>query len=353
MAYSDGGQIDANDFNEKFAGLPLPLTDVAKQFNAIWGVGKGNSGYGQPNVIPTVAPGQVIRSNEWELLKFYMSRVGNWQGNKLSNWPGEPIPVTASSSVGSPVLYDQGSFQKVLDYYQKYRMSCYFNGGGALGGGTNAFSWIKTLTFTVRFGWPSGDTLRYFFNCGGQISMNFSYPTTSTQQVPQILKTLATDMGTIYWTCLAGSEKTNINGVKYDRVTKIGGGGNDPAVKADVDYYSESLYDAPDNGVLLFQQLPKTTVPGYSSSVTASIYASTTGTRGLNDDNGRTITLRLVIDLGPTGISGYTMPANMGTFTAYAIQPYLPLTGWSGPNGNLLYSQPWSIPWSTTTIAAI
>ena len=359
MAYSEGGQIDAKDFNEIFAGVPLPLADPAKQFNAIWGVGKGNIGYGQPNVFAARAPGDRINSVDWELLKRYITRVTNWQGTTPwqdwpnPNWPGDPVPATASTLPGQPVLHDQGSLQKVLDHIHKYRISCWVNGGGPVYEARNAFTWTRTLTFTVRLTWASGNIARYFFNCGGQIAMNFVYPTTAPQQAPQILKTLATDMGTVYWTCLAGTEKTNINGVRFDRVTRIGGGGNNPATLANVDYYTASLNGATGNGVLLFQQFPKTTIPGYESNTSVSIYASTVGTPGLNEDNGATVILKMVVDLGPTGISGYTMPANMGTFRVYAIQPYVPLTGWSGSTGNLLYTQSWRQPSGTTTVLAI
>lgn len=352
MAYSDGGQIDAKDYNELFAGVPVPLANIGKQFNAVWGVGKGNKGYGQPNVLPTVAPGDKITSLEWYYITNYITRVRNWQGSNSSAWPGDPAPTLASTAPGQPILYDQGDFQKMLDYIEKYRMCCYLNGGGTRPTASNTYTWTKTLTFTIKLFFASGDKARYFFNCGGQIAMNFGYPTTSTQRVPQLLKQLAVDMGTVYWTCNAGSQKTIINNEQFDKVTRIGGGGNDPVTKANVDYYDPSLYNATGNGVLLFKQTPKTTIPGYSDNVSVSIYASTTGTKGLNDDNGTTVILKCIVDLG-AGVSGYTMPANTGEFSVYAIQPYVPLTGWSGSSGYLLYEQSWSLPGSSTTVLAI
>ena len=167
MAYADGGQIDAKDYNETFAGLPVPLTDIAKQFNAVWGVGKGNKGYGQPNVLTAVAPGDTIKSTEWVQLTNYIYRVRNWQGSTKASWPGEPAPAIASNSAGSPVLYDNASIQKTLDFIEKYRMCCYSNGGGVLPTITNTYTWTKTLTFTTKLIFSSGDQARYFFNAGG------------------------------------------------------------------------------------------------------------------------------------------------------------------------------------------
>ena len=352
MAYSDGGQIDAKDYNEVFAGVPVPLANIGKQFNAIWGVGKGNKGYGQPNVLPVVAPGDKISSLEWYYITNYINRVRNWQGSTGSSWPGDPAPSIASTASGQPVLYDQGNFQKMLDYIEKYRMCVYQRGSGIAPGITNTYTWTKTLTFTVKLIFSSGDKARYFFNCGGQIAMNFSYPTTSTERVPQILKQLAVDMGTVYWSCTAGSQKTIVGNVQYDRVTKIGGGGNDPEVKANVDYYDPSLYDATGNGVLLFKQKAKSSIPGYTDNISVSIFASTTGTKGLNEDNGTTVILKCLVDLG-AGVTGYSMPANMGRFDVTATGPYTPLTGWSGSTGYLLYQQSWSLPSSLTSVIAI
>lgn len=354
MAYQADGQIDAKDYNETLVGLPTPLANIQQQFNAIWSTGKGNVGWGQPSFGPAVAPGQIIGSYEWSELARYIIRAKRWIGATSASWPGDPISPIVPSRVGDTVALktaDSTDFVDQLSKIYKYRMSCYQPGGGLAPSITNSYTWRQQLTFTVKLTFPSEDKLRYFFNCGGHISMNFDYTVSSTRSTINMIKKLASDIGTIYWTCTAGSQQTYIGDIKFDQVSKFGGGGKTPTL-AKVDYYDPSLYDATGNGVMLFQQYADGAAAGYGDTNIA-IYASTTGVKGANSGNGNIVTLKLVVDLDPDVLGGYLMPADVGKFNVNVIQPYLPLTGWSGSTGTLLYLQSWSLPSTTSTVLAI
>lgn len=353
MAYQQGGQVEAKDYNETLVGTPVPLANIAKQFNAIWGTGKGNIGYGQPDMFTAVAPGNAITSAEWNLLNRYIDRVRNWQGSSLPGWPGEPITLLPNVNPGTTILHSNGVYEKILQELHKYRIFHYLSGTGQANAITNTFSWTQKLTFTTNITFNTVDQARYFFNCGGQIAMSFSYNVLSSRPVINMVKKLATDIGTVYWTCSADNLATLIGSTEFTKVKKIGGGGNNPQILADVDYYTPSLLGATGDGVLLFRQYAQGAVTGYSNT-NISIFASTSGPTGAFEGNGNVITLKLVLDLDTDILGGYTMPENTGTFFVSALEPGLPPNNfWSGTSGNLLFQRSWSTPSVSSTVLAI
>jgi hypothetical protein len=157
MAYSQGGLIEATDYNN--------LINGSNQLNTVWSTGFGDAGYGQ-TAIGTVAATNTVTATQWATLINTLNSVRNHQSGVSSGITA----VTAGQTINH------------LSTLQTQVNTAYTNRGlfaaqGSTTTGTNdatnpsaaaesAFSYIRDTNVTFA----SANAARYFFNAGGQIN---------------------------------------------------------------------------------------------------------------------------------------------------------------------------------------
>jgi hypothetical protein len=156
MAYSSGGLIQATDYN-----------GFAASVNGLWGTGSSSSGYGQSTTVPTVtATTDTVTATQWATLIARMQSMQQHQANNTTGVPGQP-------TAGSIVTY-LSTVSSCISTITTNRLATYTYGTAITLTNTNATGWVTSATKTYTFTFASADQARYFFNCGGYLSLNTS-----------------------------------------------------------------------------------------------------------------------------------------------------------------------------------
>ena len=322
MTYSSGGLIQAADYNT-----------FATNLNAIWSTGTTDSGWGQTSISSVSANGIVTATN-WATLVNNLatsgsqtvttitSRTAPVTGNIIAILANVATDITScttnrgnAASVGNEIGYIVGTTSKT----------------GVTGAGTTA--WTITFTHIVTF--DSNQAVRYFFNAGGLIRLQFGKSSTGTDIDPD-WNTFAGYPGSLYITGSAGAK--TIAGVSYTGTTRIGGtGGTQTTLSTATGWYA--LTTTPTTIFLL----TNTNAPYTGETIGVTAAATTTNVMTLVT----TWTQPAVSGAGQTNnISGGTAPALGATSIGAATAPttlvtYLP------PSTTYLTNT-----WGTPTIAA-
>lgn len=189
MSYAQDGLIEASDFNT-----------FRNQVDLVYGVGNGNTGYGQTAIsLPTVTGGNVelVKSVEWTALRSAMVACATHQGTSVSLPSAAQVAVDALIQAHPPA---SGDIPTAVTNLTTNRLnadaaavSVFFDAITS----TRATAWSVQLIheFTVTF--SSGDAARYFFNAGGQIRMRGSRSGGSGTTQNSAWTTLLNSMGSI------------------------------------------------------------------------------------------------------------------------------------------------------------
>jgi hypothetical protein len=215
MAYSQGGLIEAADYNN-FAG------NTTVGLNRVWSTGSGDAGYGQTE-IAAVSPSAVVTATNWATLVNTIAAAASHNGTTITSrtapTSGNVIEILNNVSTdittittnrgnavasGSAIGTFTGSVSKTT----------------ATGSGQSA--WNITFTQTVTF--ASADAARYFFNAGGIVRLLYNKSSTGTDADPD-WNTLAGQTGSINFTGRVDATTNTISGQAYTGTTRIGGSG--------------------------------------------------------------------------------------------------------------------------------
>ena len=162
MAYTTGGTIEATHYN-----------GFATSVNALWGTGTGNRGIGQGTTVAAVSAGNTVTATQWSTL---LDRI-----RSLSDHYGQDGSITIDTvtnpsagntiSVFSTLATDIGT----LDAAQIAVASVAAGYATAVtdtavvsGTFTNTITQTDTLTFA------SANEMRYFFNAGGRVYVDWT-----------------------------------------------------------------------------------------------------------------------------------------------------------------------------------
>jgi len=151
MAYSSGGLIQGSDYN-----------GFATNVNQLWGTGSGSYGYGQSGTLNTSITG-VVAASDWATMIARMSTMQQHQFNNTTGVPAQP------SSGGIITYLSQISTE--ITSLQSNRFTTYTNSPTNYASTSNSSSWhtSSVKTFTIAF--ADDNHARYFFNCGGYITV--------------------------------------------------------------------------------------------------------------------------------------------------------------------------------------
>lgn len=158
MAYSQGGLIQATDYNGFING--------SNQLNTVWGVGTGNAGYGQTAISAVTAAG-VVTAAQWATLI-------NTLNSTLTHQSGSGSGISATTA-GSKINYLSTLATNINTAYTN-RLNKATTGSTSTGsnfapnptaaGGSAYGAYVSERTVTFA----TGDAARYFFNAGGSIN---------------------------------------------------------------------------------------------------------------------------------------------------------------------------------------
>jgi len=162
MAYSQGGLIQASDYN----GFLGTTAASAAAINSIWSTGNGDCGYGQ-TALGTVSQAGLVTATQW-------ASAVNTLNSIKTHQTGSGTGIGAPTA-GSLVSY-LSTFSSSISTAYSSRLT-YNSQGTTTNGGNNATAFssangIAAQTFTVSrtATFSSGDAARYFFNAGGKLS---------------------------------------------------------------------------------------------------------------------------------------------------------------------------------------
>lgn len=209
MTYSVGGLIQATDFN----GL---VNTGATNLNTIWSTGAGDSGYGQTAIATVTAGNKVFAAPEWNALITTITKVAAHQGTALSAW-------TNSNPVTGDIIRYETNMATNLGLINTSRLNAAAQGATSSTTATSASTWGDSLTFTFTITFASANAARWFFNAGGQISIQTAHPPGVVFDIDQLISDICSDAGTV-WLSSPTSGTATLAGTAYNGVTQVGGG---------------------------------------------------------------------------------------------------------------------------------
>ena len=162
MAYTSGDTIEAAHYNGFVASV-----------NALWGTGTSNRGIGQTTTISTVSATNTITATQWSTLLDRIRSISDHYGQDASitvdtvtnPTSGDTISAyaTLSADIGT-IDAAQIAVESVAAGYQTAVTDT------AVVSGT--FTTTITQTDTLTFG--SANEMRYFFNAGGRVNVDWT-----------------------------------------------------------------------------------------------------------------------------------------------------------------------------------
>lgn len=230
MTYVAQGLIQAIDYNG-FAN-----DTAGANVNSIWGVGSGDSGYGQSSTLATVVATAEVAAPSWANLNNRITSISNQQG-------------TSITSRTNPVAGDTIS---ILNNLNTDLTNLNTNRGYAVGSGTISSTWSGTTSKTTNTGtgndaWTAtwthtvtfadADSARYFFNAGGLVRLDMNKSSTGTS-ADEFWNAFTTQVGSLYISGWVNSAPQTIAGVSYNGTTRIGGTGGSPSISSTTGWYS-------------------------------------------------------------------------------------------------------------------
>lgn len=187
MTYSLGGLIQASDYN-----------GFVSSVNAIWGVGTGNSGYGQSNVLTTVAASNVVTATQWSTL---IARINSMRQHQSGVTSGLTSPVA-----GNVINYLSTMSGQISTCTTNRLLRNVGTSTAATATASGAWNGIWFADRVVRYTWASSNQMRYFFNAGGRVDWNAggtslagNTKSTNWQTVANTAGTQSISSANFYW----------------------------------------------------------------------------------------------------------------------------------------------------------
>ena len=315
MAYAQYGKIQATHYNDILLGPVNASTQGL--IHSVWGVGNGKSGYGQVPLLG-VAVGRRVKASEWASLIYVTNVAANHQNTAITANP----PPRSNLDV---VQYKSATATNISTIYST-KLNAAAQGPSVSTTITCDKNWYDKVDFTISIVFASGDAARYFFNAGGQLSLTFSHP--NGLGIDALINRLMTAMGT----CIISSpssETATIAGTGYTGFTKVGGSSVPVSTTSTGGYYGLTTSDT----TLIYQKAAIAPgAPIYASYLDSgvTVYASTNGTQGSNNDNGSIVTIKVNVDQVPNGLKVST-----GTAVTLTVTPPSTIYGlsnvWGAP----------------------
>ena len=204
MAYSQGGNIEATDYNNRAANV-----------NAIWGTGSGSNGYGQSTTLSNVSVAGTVTATNWASL---IARIDSMRNHQAGAASGLTQP-TAAGTVTFLSTLDANITACVTNKLTPNTRSA--NAPTAVGGVANATAWVTSAVKEISATFSSTDVVRYYFNAGGLLTSYASITGGATTKATDMNTFLTNTVGTI----TLGSNFCSRSGTGGDNLTQNTGVG--------------------------------------------------------------------------------------------------------------------------------
>ena len=194
MSYSQGGTIEATDYN-----------GFAASVNAVWGSGTGDSGYGQTSTLSNVAATNTVTATQWATL---IARLDSMRNHQAGTSSGLTQPTA-----GDLISYISSLNTNISTVTTSRRSNNVGTGSLTTANASGATSWTNNAVRECTFTFSSANAMRYFFNAGGTITFNtatsaFSGNTKSNNWETVANGASATVTNAIFWDNLSTSNHT-------------------------------------------------------------------------------------------------------------------------------------------------
>ena len=194
MSYSQGGTIEATDYN-----------GFAASVNAVWGSGSGDSGYGQTSTLSTVSVGNTVTATQWATL---IARLDSMRNHQAGTASGITQPTT-----GDLISYISSLNTNISTVTSSRRNNNVGTTALVSANASGATGWTSNAVRECKFTFSSANAMRYFFNAGGTITFNtasssFSGNTKSNNWETVANGASATVTNAIFWDNLSTSNYT-------------------------------------------------------------------------------------------------------------------------------------------------
>lgn len=177
MTYITGGPIQATDYNT-FATLAGSMNEVYADLHpGATTLPNAGYGYGQA-ALTSVSSGNKILATEWANLFTTMRNSGTHQGTAVV----PPLPVSNPTAGAVIQAFNTPSTLATLVSTLRTNRFNIASGQSTLVSGTSytqpgpAIPWTSSLVWTAQVDLSTWNNARYFFNSGGSILLNGSYP---------------------------------------------------------------------------------------------------------------------------------------------------------------------------------
>lgn len=162
MAYTSGDTIEATHYNGFVASV-----------NALWGTGTSNRGIGQTTTVSTVSATNTITATQWSTLLDRIRSLSDHYGQDASITVDTVTNPTAGDTISAlaTVATDIGtidSAQIAVGAVAAGYQTAVTDTAVVSGTFTNTITQTDTLTFA------SANAMRYFFNAGGRVYVDWS-----------------------------------------------------------------------------------------------------------------------------------------------------------------------------------
>ena len=239
MTYASGGTIEAVDYNGFVASV-----------NALWGVGSGDSGYGQSTTLSTVtAASSTVTATQWSDL---IARINSLRNHQTAGGTGSGI---TQPSAGNTITYLSTMSSQISTATTNRLLNAGDGNGVNIAGGTitlsnaTGFTVTRTQEFSLTF--ASYNQMRYFFNTGGQVTITALNSALSGNTKSTDWQALAAAFGTTY--------------IYAQTSAKVGGSGT-----LNTNNTNAGFYDLTATDTLVMRQYSTTATGGYTSNYISS-----------------------------------------------------------------------------------
>jgi hypothetical protein len=166
MAYQAGDLILDDHYNIFATGNAAGTPTAGANVNHIWGVGNGDTGYGQATTVTPVTAGTQVTATQWATLLSRISSMATHQGSTIT-------PITNPTAGNTIVAYN--ALNTNINTINTNRLN-----NAAFGTtitptpATSNGNWSEQTLHTLTCTFSSADAARYFFNGGGEIRISFN-----------------------------------------------------------------------------------------------------------------------------------------------------------------------------------
>lgn len=226
--------------------------------------------------MPIVEQNNLVKASNWSPLVTTLNQIYAHQNGVASS-----IPRIAKDST---IRYVQ-DYDITLQSLWNTRLNSYTIGTNSVEKThTLSTGWKSTISATFNVTFSSGDTARYFFNCGGLIKTDFfasKFSTASTQAVT--MNTLCNQTGILYLGAPNDNTTATIGTKVFNGFTQFTPGSiaKRTIYMPSLGYYSLTTVNQP------LYKIVSATYPNTYLQVSAK----TNGPQGVNGDNGNVITI--------------------------------------------------------------